>query len=105
MYVADASTWDWGNRQKVRAIGPWHIHSFERLLAVVAQKVESGCEEIDLTEAPFYAGRWPLTQPSPLQGKGNRASFQNVPFGGLSGRRSFRLVLVCTSYEGRSRGL
>ena len=55
--VAEASTWDWGNWQKVRAIGPWHIYSFERLLAILAQKAESGCEEIDMTEAPFHAGR------------------------------------------------
>ena len=54
--VSEASTWDWDNRQKVRSIGPWHIYSFERLLAVLAQKAEAGCEEVELTEAPFYMG-------------------------------------------------
>ncbi len=45
-----------GNRQKVRSIGPWHIYSFERLLSVLAHKAESGCEEVELIEAPFYMG-------------------------------------------------
>jgi hypothetical protein len=54
--VMEASTWDWGNRQKVRSIGAWHIYSFERLLSVLAHKAEAGCEEVELIEAPFYMG-------------------------------------------------
>ena len=54
--VLEASTWDWENREKVRSIGPWHIHSFERLLAVLANKAEAGCEEVEIAEAPFYMG-------------------------------------------------
>ena len=54
--VSEASTWDWENRQKVRSIGPWHIYSFERLLAVLANKAEAGCEEVELTEAPSLYG-------------------------------------------------
>jgi len=54
--VSEASTWDWENREKVRSIGPWHIYSFERLLAVLASKAGAGCEEVELTEAPFYMG-------------------------------------------------
>jgi hypothetical protein len=53
---SEASKWDWGDRQKVRSIGPWHIYSFERLLAILADKAESGCGEVELTEAPFYMG-------------------------------------------------
>jgi len=54
--VSEASTWDWESRQKVRSIGPWHIYNFERLLAVLAQKAEAGCEEVEIVEAPFYMG-------------------------------------------------
>ena len=54
--VSEAGMWDWDNREKVRSIGPWHIYSFERLLAVLAQKAEDGCEEVELVEAPFYIG-------------------------------------------------
>jgi hypothetical protein len=54
--IPEASTWDWENRQKVRSIGPWHIYSFERLLVVLANKAEAGCEEVELVEAPFYMG-------------------------------------------------
>ncbi len=54
--IAEASAWDWENRQKVRSIGPWHIYSFQRLLSVLAQKAEAGCEEVELVEAPFYMG-------------------------------------------------
>lgn len=54
--LVEASTLDWGNRQKVRSIGAWHIYSFERLLAVLAHKAEAGCEEAELVEAPFYMG-------------------------------------------------
>ena len=54
--LSEARTWDWDNREKVRSVGPWHIHSFEKLLAILAQKAESGCEEVELTEAPFYMG-------------------------------------------------
>jgi len=54
--VSEASKWDWDNRQKVRSIGPWHVYSFERLLAILAEKAEAGCEEVELTEAPFYMG-------------------------------------------------
>jgi hypothetical protein len=54
--VRETRTWDWENRQKVRSIGPWHIYSFERLLAVLAQKAEAGCEEVEIVEAPFYMG-------------------------------------------------
>lgn len=54
--VAEASIWDWENRQKVRSISPWHIYSFERLLSVLAYKADSGCEEVELIEAPFYMG-------------------------------------------------
>ena len=54
--ISEAKTWDWGNREKVRSIGPWHIYNFERLLAVLAQKAEAGCMEVELVEAPFYMG-------------------------------------------------
>ena len=54
--VSEASAWDWDNRQKVRSIGPWHIYSFERLLSVLAYKAATGCEEVELVEAPFYMG-------------------------------------------------
>ncbi len=54
--IAEAGTWDWENRQKVRSIGPWHIYSFARLLSVLADKAEAGCEEVELVEAPFYMG-------------------------------------------------
>jgi hypothetical protein len=54
--VDEASTWDWGNRQKVRSIGPWHIFNFEKLLSILAHNVEAGCEEVELVEAPFYMG-------------------------------------------------
>jgi hypothetical protein len=52
----EAAAWDWENRQKVRSIGPWHIYSFQRLLDVLANKAESGSEEFELVEAPFYMG-------------------------------------------------
>lgn len=54
--ITEASTWDWENRQKVRSIGVWHIHSFEKLLVALAHKAEAGCEEVELIEAPFYMG-------------------------------------------------
>ncbi len=54
--VSEASTWDWENREKVRSIGPWHIYSFQRLLAVLANKADAGCTEVELVEAPFYMG-------------------------------------------------
>lgn len=54
--ISEAKTWDWDNREKVRSIGPWHIYTFERLLAILAQKAEAGCEEVELVETPFYVG-------------------------------------------------
>ena len=54
--LAEARTWDWENRQKVRTIGPWHIYSFQRLLSILAHKAEDGCEEVELIETPFYKG-------------------------------------------------
>ncbi len=54
--LAEAKTWDWENREKVRSIGPWHIYSFQRLLSVLAIKAENGCEEAELVEAPFFMG-------------------------------------------------
>jgi hypothetical protein len=54
--LAEAQTWDWENREKVRTIGPWHIYSYDRLLKVLAGKAETGCEEIELVEKPFFMG-------------------------------------------------
>ena len=54
--LAEARTWDWENRERVRSIGPWHIYSYQRLLAVLAHKAEAGCEEVELVEAPFFMG-------------------------------------------------
>ncbi len=54
--VSEAAGWDWGNRQKVRSIGPWHIYSFGRLLSILSDKVEAGSKEVELVEAPFYMG-------------------------------------------------
>jgi hypothetical protein len=54
--LAEAKTWDWGNREKVRSIGPWHIHSYQRLLAILAHEAEAGREEIEIVEAPFFMG-------------------------------------------------
>lgn len=52
--LAEVATWDWENREKVRSVGPWHIHSYKRLLSVLAHKAEAGCEEIEIDETPFF---------------------------------------------------
>jgi hypothetical protein len=52
--LAEAKTWDWENPEKVRSIGPWHIYSYARLLAVLADKAQAGCEEIEIDETPFF---------------------------------------------------
>lgn len=54
--LAEAKEWDWENREKVRSIGPWHIHSYQRLLAILAHEAEQGHEEIEIVEAPFFMG-------------------------------------------------
>lgn len=38
----------------MRSIGPWHIYSYARLLAVLADKARAGCEEIEIDETPLF---------------------------------------------------
>jgi hypothetical protein len=52
--LAEARTWDWENKEKVRSVGPWHIYSFQRLLSILAHEAESGREEFEIVEAPFF---------------------------------------------------
>lgn len=52
--LAEVAKWDWENREKLRSVGPWHIHSFERLLSVLAHEAEAGREEIEIDETPFF---------------------------------------------------
>lgn len=40
----------------MRSIGPWHIYSYERLLAILAHEAEAGLDEIELVEVPFFMG-------------------------------------------------
>lgn len=52
--LAEVAKWDWENREKVRMVGAWHIHSFKKLLSVLAHEAEAGREEIEIDETPFY---------------------------------------------------
>ena len=50
----EAKTWDWENPEVWRIVGGWQITSFQKLLNILYLKMEKGCEEIEILEAPRF---------------------------------------------------
>ncbi len=52
--IAEARAWDWDNPEVWRIIGGWQIRSFQQLLNVLYMKMEKGCKEVVILEAPRF---------------------------------------------------
>ena len=52
--LEEARTWDWENPEIWRIVGGWQITSFQNLLNILYVKMEKGCKEIEILEAPRF---------------------------------------------------
>lgn len=52
--LEEAKTWDWKDMEMWRVITGWQISSYDRLLAMLARKAESGIREVEILEAPRF---------------------------------------------------
>ncbi len=50
----EAKTWDWKDPEMWRVIGGWQITSYDRLVAMLVRKAESGVQEVEILEAPRF---------------------------------------------------
>jgi hypothetical protein len=52
--LEEAKTWDWGNPEMWRVVTGWQITSYDRFLAMLERKAESGVQEVEILEAPRF---------------------------------------------------
>ena len=52
--LEEAKTWDWENPEVWRIVGGWQITSFQKLLNILYLKMEKGCKEVEILEAPRF---------------------------------------------------
>lgn len=52
--LAEAKTWDWNNPEMWRVVSGWQITSYDRFLAMLERKAESGIKEVEILEAPRF---------------------------------------------------
>lgn len=52
--INELKGWDWSNPSYWRLVDGWQITNFDRLMEILHSKADTGCEEVDLYEAPRF---------------------------------------------------